>query len=125
MSHGSGRSGAPRGSRGLYQRQPVANTPSTCPCPAAQSATSAGPAYVPGASSWPGRLSFKMLALPSAADGRPGPSWGHAATGDDRGRPTLTNEVVTEDEQAVKDVPNKGADRRGYGRGATHFQPKL
>jgi hypothetical protein len=37
----------------------------------------------------------------------------------------LTNEVVTEDEQAVRNVPNKGADQRGCGRGATHFQPKL
>jgi RNA-directed DNA polymerase len=37
----------------------------------------------------------------------------------------LTNEVVTEDEQAVRDVPNKGADQRGCGRGVTHFQPRL
>ncbi len=32
---------------------------------------------------------------------------------------------MTEDEQAVRDVPNKGADQRGCGRGTTHFQPKL
>jgi hypothetical protein len=27
--------------------------------------------------------------------------------------------------EAVRDVPNKGADQRGCGRGATHFQPKF
>jgi hypothetical protein len=26
--------------------------------------------------------------------------------------------------EAVRDVPNKGTDQRGCGRGATHFQPK-
>jgi len=57
--------------------------------------------------------------------GRPGPSWGRAATGDGRWRSTSTNEVVTENEQAVRDVPNKGADQRRCGRGATHFQPRL
>jgi len=37
---------------------------------------------------------------------------------------TLTNEVMNEDEQAVRNVSNKGADQRGCGRGTTHFQPK-
>jgi hypothetical protein len=29
-----------------------------------------------------------------------------------------------EDEQAVRNVPNKGAEQRGCGRGTTHFQPE-
>jgi hypothetical protein len=31
---------------------------------------------------------------------------------------------MKEEEQAVRDVPNKGADQRGCGRDTTHFQRK-